>query len=610
MAPQSFIETVNAIPGDEEDRSTEECRSMRHDATQTLRAQIRMAYADHMEQQELLMQKLDAIVVQWSQSHNMLAQGKGEAMNCDMIAEPQQMVMPRNPGNPHFIAEPVLEAEGIKFEYKFTSEASGHSIVESELLKNVNTARMRIGAMDENMEEMKKHAEFLSQYRYAVGPFGSCLDWWLRLKEPRRLGQLATLVQAHNFELMCLIVIICNTVYTIFDTDYSMANKTKHKTVPMSVIEIGFTFFYMVELSLKLWVHRLYYFCNADMGWNILDTFLVVSGILEVITNSSSNPSFVRMIRFVRITRVLRMVRLLRFFAELRLMLTCIIGSIMSLFWAFFLIFALSVLFAIILVQHLATYLADANPAQQISEQITQHFGSVQVATFTLFKGISGGDWTKYYDIVMQTGWFNATVFMIYILFVWLSVTNVITCIFVEKAMKLAHPDIEELLFEKRREEIESAEELQKLFDSLDEAHSRIINWEQFAKCMHDDRIATHFELNGLNVHDAFLFFRMLASTVGSTDIDSNTFVRGCLKMKGVAMNIDLLLLSYEIKIISRNQQHLFNVLEKEMGKLCTALTDNQIKLGGTLRSNMYHIFKEFGQEAPVRPTDENLLRF
>jgi len=408
---------------------------------------------------------------------------------------------------------------------------------------------------------------------------------------------------------VCLVVIICNTAYTIFDTNYGMTNITKTKTVFMSAVEASFTSFYALELGLKLWVHRLYFFCNADMRWNILDAILVASGLLEVFTNSSSNPSFIRMVRIIRITRALRMVRLLRFFAELRLMLNCVIGSIVSLLWAFCLIFAFSVLFATVLVQHLTSYLVEAIPQQQVSDNlvtdIQKSFGSVQVATFSLFKCISGGDWTTYYEIVEPTGWFNAVVFLVYILFVWLSVTNIITCIFVEKAMKLAQPDVDELLFEKRKEEIESAEELQNLFDSIDTNQSGSVTWEEFEKFMTDERVTSYLEVNGLDINDAYMFFRMLASSVGSKEIDVNTLVRGCLKLKGLATNIDLLQLSYEVKVISKSQQHLFMALEKQLQGFRGEIGDSHKQLSMTMSDTVYHVCKQVSKQLTMEGTKE-----
>lgn len=596
------------------DGSSEKQNEFQHEAICALRSQLQVAYMEH---QEKLMQRFDIIIKAWIDSQDVFAAPKSGVMEPQptvmqpqpVVMDPQPVVMDPTkidrsseasqvctstiPLKAKVVSHKITESSKSQASVAVTGITREDSVLESELVHNIHDGRMRLSNLDMSMEELKKTVDSMQFYKRMMGPFACFVEWWAKLEEPRRSGPTANLVQGHLFECVCLVVIIVNTVYTVLDTNYSMAHKTKEKTFLMSTLEIGFTCFYVIEIALKLCVHRLYFFCNSEVRWNLLDTFLVTSGVLELITQSSSNPSFVRMVRVVRIARVFRMVRLLKFFAELRLMLTCVIGSLMSLFWAFFLILAFSVLFAIILVQHMTTYILDSSDdavTDEFAQQIQTNFGSVQLATFTLFKGISGGDWTVYFAMVSQTGWFNAAVFMVYILFVWLSVTNIITCIFVEKAMKLAQPDIEELLFEKRKAEIESAEHLQKLFDRVDKSQSGSITWEEFERCMHDESITSYLEVNGLTINDAFIFFRMLASSVGSRDIDVNTFVRGCLKMKGVAMNIDLLQLSYEVKIISKSQQHLFKVLEKEMATFCQTITETQQRMSVEMSTNMYHV--------------------
>jgi len=237
-----------------------------------------------------------------------------------------------------------------------------------------------------------------------------------------------------------------------------------------------------------------------------------------------------------------------------------VIGSFMSLFWAFFLMLCFSLLFAIVLVQRLTTYVAENKllPPPLLSK-IFEDFGSVEVATFTLFKGISGGDWTTYYATVSSTGWINSVIFLIYISFIWLSVTNIITCIFVEKAMKLARPEVDELLFEKQKDDLENAEELDTIFREMDLDHKGSMSWADFQAVIDDPRVASHLEIHGLDINDAFMFFSMLTSISGKDQVDVDTFIRGCLKMKGVAMNIDLIQLNYEVKIISKTQQQMFN---------------------------------------------------
>jgi len=125
--------------------------------------------------------------------------------------------------------------------------------------------------------------------------------------------------------------------------------------------------------------------------------------------------------------------------------------------------------------------------------------------------------------------------------------------------MKLARPEVDELLFEKQKDDLENAEELDTIFREMDLDHKGSMSWADFQAVIDDPRVASHLEIHGLDINDAFMFFSMLTSISGKDQVDVDTFIRGCLKMKGVAMNIDLIQLNYEVKIISKTQQKMFN---------------------------------------------------
>jgi len=333
-----------------------------------------------------------------------------------------------------------------------------------------------------------------------------------------------------------------------------------------------------VELLLKLAVHRVYLFCNHDYRWNCLDVVLVFTGMLQVVVdalidpgNGLGNPGFVRLIRLARISRALRMVRLLKFFRELRLMLKCVVGSFMSLFWAFFLIFCFSLVFGIVLVQRMTSFLVEDGVSRPLGvvAAVRESFGSVQLACLTLFHAISGGDWMVVWQLVKLTGWENLVIFAFYFLFVWLSVTNIITCIFVEKAMKLALPDLDQQLFDKQKDDVDAAQDIRTLYEELvGSKDTCLLKWEDFHRAVEDPRIASRMVVTGVEVSDAFMFFKMLSSISGQDEIDADTFIKGCMKMKGYAMNIDLLQLSYEIKVFSKHQQKLILALHHDIEEL------------------------------------------
>jgi len=296
-------------------------------------------------------------------------------------------------------------------------------------------------------------------------------EMFCAIQEPERTSGLATFVHSKAFEALCITVIILNSLYTIYTTNYMVSTMTDQPTSFMNVADISFLAFYSTELVLKVVVHRLYFFCNIDMKWNLFDLALIVLAGVDLIMSSSGaegtvDMTFMRSFRLLKLSKVLRMFRVLRFFADLRLMLDCVAGSFLSLLWCFVILGFFWIIFALLFVQGIAGYMIEKGSSLTKDEKTTilDSFGSVQVAIFTLFQAISGGsDWKGFYDIVSRVGSLNAALFVFYIIFFIFAICNIVTSIFIDKAMKLAQPDLEQLLFEKQREDWSNARELKKL---------------------------------------------------------------------------------------------------------------------------------------------------
>jgi len=159
-------------------------------------------------------------------------------------------------------------------------------------------------------------------------------------------------------------------------------------------------------------------------------------------------------------------------------------------------------------------------------------------------------------------------IFIFYILFNLFAAFNIVTSIFVDKAMKLAQPDLETMLFEKRREEVKNARSLRELCVEADHNGSGSISFEEFAEIMADSRIRSHFELKGLDIKDAEMFFKMLTSITGDKDVEIGAFVAGCMKMKGFAMSVDLLSIGFELKLLAQ----VMKSMQRQVGELSEGL--------------------------------------
>jgi len=249
--------------------------------------------------------------------------------------------------------------------------------------------------------------------------------------------------------------------------------------------------------------------------------------------------------------KIFRAVRVVQFVKELRLILKCVFGSFLSLMWSVVLLGGISTLFAILIVQQLTSAVAEDQLTAIQVENIYKQFGTVQQAALTLFKSISGGDdWGPIYDLISSGGLVASVYFLAYMLFVWLSVTNIITAIFVDKAMQFAKPDAEDALLEKHKLDLERIGELQTLFRSLDADKSGTLTIDELQKGCLDARIMSIFEMLDLDIKSIEVFFSLLSQVSGSDAVDVQSFVTGCLKMRGYATNIDVFMLLYNTRIL------------------------------------------------------------
>lgn len=415
------------------------------------------------------------------------------------------------------------------------------------------------------------------------------LAWFSSIKEPPRLGCMANLVTSKRFEFFTLLVIFLNSAQTIIYTNWQMEHLDTKRPTYMLATEACFTTFYTFELLLRLLVHRLYFFWNGEAAWNWFDSLLVGLSLFDACfihirpqSGGFINTGFIRLVRILKLVKILRFFRVLHFVSELRLMMQCVLGSLSSLMWAFILLGLITLVFAIVFVQQLSLFVIES--ASRITDKdkhkILEQFGSVQLALLSLFQGISGGqDWSEFYTTVNHAGPMISAVFIVYMLFIWLSVTNIITSLFVDKATKLAKPDLEDLLLEKRQEDVTQAAELTELFLSMDENRSGTLTFDEFDRSMKDIRITSFFDINGLSINHASLFFKMLASLTESHQIHLDTFVSGCLRMKGMASNIDVITLLYQTRLIADQMSAYFYETRNEFKEL---LQDVKSRATGT----------------------------
>lgn len=368
-----------------------------------------------------------------------------------------------------------------------------------------------------------------------------------RLEPPR--GTLYQFVLSDAFNAASSALIVANTVVLGVQTDIlitnAIASPESDEPAWFSPVNITFTVCFLLELLIRLIAEKLYFFIGRHFIWNMFDLAMVVLALLsELATLRMGNATFVRVVKIIRMFRAVRILRVFRFFRELRLMICSVMGSFVSLGWAFLLIFIMVYCVATLLCQSVASFFQDKGVdgiSKTLSHDLDHYYGNIPRAMYSLILAVSGGlDWHMLVDPLSHVSPGLVVVAIAYVIFVVFGMLNVLTGVFVDRAAEFSHMD-HDIVIESERRKVESlCVALKKLFKEIDvEGHGNVA-WEEFnVHCQREDVKAYMGHLE-LNVEDTLELFRMLDDNAnGMVNIDE--FINGCLRLKGEAKSLDML---------------------------------------------------------------------
>eukprot|EP00929_Paragymnodinium_shiwhaense_P061670 TRINITY_DN30828_c0_g1_i1.p1 TRINITY_DN30828_c0_g1~~TRINITY_DN30828_c0_g1_i1.p1 ORF type:complete len:773 (-),score=123.88 TRINITY_DN30828_c0_g1_i1:146-2464(-) len=413
----------------------------------------------------------------------------------------------------------------------------------------------------------RKATSPLDQVDDELGHCCALLKWWMTLEEPERSGCLADI--SGRLASLTPIIILLNSASIVYNTNWHLDHLNSEPTMVMLIVDAFFTMFYIVELGVKISLHRLYFFCNEDSKWNISDFVLVMLSILDwmgtIFGSLGVDLMFLRMLRLLKLSRALKAFRAIRSLEDLRLIMDCMLGSFFSLVWCMVFLGGLLMLFSLVFVQGVTNHLkSEEDP--DVHESFLESFGSVQRGMLSLFAATSGGeDWFTYYHMLESVGQLYAAFFLFYIVFFMVAAWNIVTGLFVDRALKLAQPDLDLLARDKLKQDQSDAKDLQVILRSLDADGSGRITHDEVQQLVHDIRFRNKLTVLGIDIKDVDMFYRMLASVTHEDEVRIDAFVAGCMRLKGTACSLDLHSLCFQHQasylVQKRFNQHLLEKL-------------------------------------------------
>mmetsp|Transcript_22828 Transcript_22828/g.65881 ORF Transcript_22828/g.65881 Transcript_22828/m.65881 type:complete len:438 (+) Transcript_22828:153-1466(+) len=366
------------------------------------------------------------------------------------------------------------------------------------------------------------------------------------------------LVRSPRWECVTIIMICASTVWSGIQTEQMARIVLADVPKAYRVADAIFCTYFALEVALRIFVHRGLFLKMRGWGWNIFDSALVISQVVEemllTVAGSSSltaglggfSTSYVlRIARLLRAVRAVRVLQVMRFAEELRLLVGCIVHSGRSFFWAVALLLLLIYLGSVTLTQvvllHRIEYPAD-DPG---SIELAKWFGTLPLSMMSLFQGLTGGvDWYVLTSPLIEhiTPALGA-LFCAYTAFALLAVMNIVTATFIEAVIERAT----------RVNELRKLRDASRAFQCLDVDESGLITFDEIADHLEDSEVQDFFRSIDVDVREAQCLFDLLDIS-GSGAIEFEEFLSGCIRLQGPAKASDLVLAVKEIRSALQEQ--------------------------------------------------------
>jgi len=361
---------------------------------------------------------------------------------------------------------------------------------------------------------------------------------------------VAKVVQGNAFEYSVLFLIVLNAMFIGLETDAVARDESASESVVFRVIGIVFMVIFALELLLRIFVFRQWFFRtktplgnrNPNLLWNVFDSFVVGFQVLEYILreiidfedSALGKVSILRLLRILRIGRLFRVGKLLRLFGSLRTIVHSISHSWKLFVWALISMMVINYLFAVYITEVVSGKLHVEDP----DPDLKLYFGSVSDSMLSVAKAATGGiDWGDLYTPLRDvTGTFAAAPFYLFIMFMLIVVMNIFAGIFLNSVSQRADQELE----------LQLLNNAYSIFKEADPHDSGTMARADFQEALSHPEVNKFFKAIDLDIQQAEVLFELLdVSNDGFISCDE--FLRGCLRLHGTTKALDLLILSREV---------------------------------------------------------------
>mmetsp|Transcript_71155 Transcript_71155/g.180147 ORF Transcript_71155/g.180147 Transcript_71155/m.180147 type:complete len:312 (-) Transcript_71155:118-1053(-) len=199
---------------------------------------------------------------------------------------------------------------------------------------------------------------------------------------------------------------------------------------------------------------------------------------------------------------------------------------------------------------------SSSNFGSESEGQLVNFYGNLARSMLSLFQAMSGGvDWNDLsHPLVDNISPVQGVVFSFYIAFTVLALTNVVTGIFVDGALKSAQREQDDIM-------------VKNLCEMFEGQGMTRLSISAFKQKLFSTEMQAYLESIGVDTREANILYELLDGD-GSGSIDYEEFVGGCMRLRGQAKAIDVMYLLYETRHIFKTLTSNFHKIEGDLARM------------------------------------------
>lgn len=426
----------------------------------------------------------------------------------------------------------------------------------------------RAGSGDELTEAAEPSSRLVSRnsdlhYSSSRDPTMVMEEYWNFVRTMANDGRLLNFIEETPFQVFMQTAIVLNIVVLWLETDYPQMAYWLY-------LDNFFLWVFVIELVLRVmhggWGFILGSHLNKEHLWNLLDTSIVVLGVVDlwvapmVFHREGKQSTSSALLRFLRLLRLLRLFRIFKMVRQLQVFLEALGGMLAPVAWFLTMLFLFNFIFAIVLTDILK---------DDDDDRVSNNFSGIWKSFFTLFQITTTDNWIQIAEPVIEKDWKWEVFFVLFILFASWTMISILTAVACDNMICAMEDRLEKNRQDAERKQKEFIFLLRKAFQESDKDQNGELDKEELEDLLESHNLKKVFEACDIAVQKDDLKKRFDMLDVADTGVLTiDEFVEGLAWYQEGLSTKHIVNLDYSVRRLSMTFEGKIDRLELKVTNL------------------------------------------